>query len=230
LGRRSSRSEEGVVVVEGRSLLDQAVAAGWTVDELYVINGGDLPLRTGAEFTAQLAHGVMERVTTLETPPSVISVLAARPAAMPADATFVVVADRIGDPGNLGTIVRSAEAAGADAVVLTAGSVDPWNPKALRAAAGSSLRLPVMSGSLDDVRAAGLSVVGTSSHRGVPYSEIDLRGRVAIVVGNEAHGLADDAPVDTWATIPHQGPAESINVAMAATVLVFEVARQRRGS
>jgi RNA methyltransferase, TrmH family len=64
----------------------------------------------------------------------------------------------------------------------------------------------------------------------VPYSDIDLRGPVAIVVGNEAHGLADDAPVDTWATIPHHGPAESINVAMAATVLVFEVARQRRGS
>jgi TrmH family RNA methyltransferase len=112
--------------------------------------------------------------------------------------------------------------------VFTPGTVDPWNPKALRAAAGSSLRLPVVPGSLDDVRNAGLTIVGTSSHHGSAYCELDLVGPVAIAVGNEAHGLADDAPVDVWATIPHHGPAESINVAMAATVLVFEVARQRR--
>jgi TrmH family RNA methyltransferase len=178
----------------------------------------------------RLGIGVMARVATLETAPPVVAVLAQRPQELPASAGFVVVADQLGDPGNLGTIVRSAEAAGADAVVLTPGSVDPWNPKALRAAAGSSLRLPIVTAPLGVLRGSGITVLGTSSHRGLPYTQVDLTGRVAIVVGNEAHGLADDAPVDDWVTIPHRGPAESINVAMAATVLAFEVARQRRDS
>ena len=78
------------------------------------------------------------------------------------------------------------------------------------------------------LRAAGLSVLATSSHHGTAYTEADLTGRVAVVVGNEAHGMPDDAPADGWLTIPHAGAAESLNVAMAATVLAFEVARQRR--
>lgn len=177
----------------------------------------------------------MARVATLDTAPSVVAVVAMRPQSIPATADFLLVADQLADPGNLGTIARSAEAAGASAVALTPGSVDPWNPKALRAAAGSSLRLPVVVAELAQLGSDGWWLLGTSSHRGRPYTEVDLRGgeqgrRVAIVVGNEAHGLADDAPVHEWITIPHVGTTESINVAMAATVIAFEVARQRRRS
>ena len=80
----------------------------------------------------------------------------------------------------------------------------------------------------DALRAAGLRVLATSSHHGIVYTDADLTGPVAMVVGNEAHGVADDEPVDGWLTIPQAGAAESLNVAMAATVLAFEVARQRR--
>jgi RNA methyltransferase, TrmH family len=143
-------------------------------------------------------------------------------------AGFVVVADAVADPGNVGTILRSAEAAGADAVVLTAGSVDAFNPKAVRASAGALFHVPVvLVESIADVGAAGLRVVGTSSHRGRSYSDVDWTGRVAVVLGNESHGLADDAAVDEWVTVAHRGRAESLNVAMAATVLAFEIARQR---
>ena len=131
----------------------------------------------------------------------------------------------LADPGNAGTIIRSAEAAGADAVVLTPGSVDPYNPKVVRASAGSLFRIPVVEATLESL--SGYRRLGTSSHRGDRYTDPVYHGRVAVVVGNEAHGLDDDAAIDQWITIPHAGPAESLNVAMAATVLAFEVARQR---
>src|SRR4029079_1172833 len=134
-----------------------------------------------------------------------------------------VVAARLVDPGNAGPIIRSAEAAGADAVVLTPGSVDPFNPKVVRASAGSLFRVPVVTASLDSI---SLRRLGTSSHHGEDYTAVDLTAPVALVIGNEAHGLPDDAAVEGWVTIP--AAVESLNAARAATVLLFEAARQRR--
>jgi RNA methyltransferase, TrmH family len=222
LGRRSSRYEEGVFVVEGLTLLRQAVDAGWIVEGCYMSPGTSVDLDVAQH---ELAPNVIERVASTESPQPVLAVVAMRPAALPIDATFVLVADRLADPGNAGTIIRSAEAAGANAVVLTPGSVDPYNPKVVRASAGSLFRVPVVEAELESLSA--FRRLGTSSHRGDVYTDPVYHGRVAVVVGNEAHGLDDDAAIDQWITIPHAGPAESLNVAMAATVLVFEVARQR---
>ena len=154
-----------------------------------------------------------------------------------ATASFVVVLDAVADPGNLGTILRSAEASGADLVVLTPGSVDPYNPKVVRASAGALFHVPVVDATLDDVVASGLTTIGTTSHDAVgrtvvAHTEVDFTGRVALVMGNEAAGLPDDwtdssGPIRRWVTIPHVGRSESLNVAMATTVLAFEVARQR---
>ena len=144
--------------------------------------------------------------------------------------TFVVVADRLADPGNLGTILRSAEAAGVDAVVVTPGTVDAFNPKVVRASAGALFHVPVVDGDARRrARAAGLRLVGhVVAPRATPHTDADWSGRVAIVAGSEAHGLAADAAVDEWVRIEHRGRAESLNVAMAATVLCFEAARARR--
>jgi TrmH family RNA methyltransferase len=215
-----------VFVVEGPSLVAQAVEAGWEVEAQFV-EVGRSAVPCGAPVY-QLGPNVLDRVASTQTPQPVLAVVRMRPGGLPAGASFVIVADRIADPGNAGTIIRSAEAAGADAVVLTPGSVDVYNPKVVRAAAGSLFRLPAVEAGLEVVRAAGLRVLATSSHQGDVYSAVDLRGPVALVVGNEAHGVPDDAPVDGWITIPHAGAAESLNVAMAATVVAFEVARQRR--
>lgn len=225
MGRRSARTDEGVFVVEGASLLEQAVAAGWEVESQFVAPGAD-SVRCDAPLF-EFAPNVIERVASTEHPQPVIAVVHQRAAALPTAATFVMVADRLADPGNAGTIIRSAEAAGADAVVFTPGSVDPFNPKVVRATAGSLFRVPVVATGLQELRQHGLRVLGSSSHRGEVHTALDLTVPVAVVVGNEAHGVPDDAPVDAWVTIPHHGPAESLNVAMAATVLAFEVARQR---
>jgi RNA methyltransferase, TrmH family len=227
-------------VVEGPVLVREAVAAGWRVETQFVPAGSEAAVE-GAGPVAELADGVFERVAATESPQPPIAVVAMRAVADDALATasFVVVLDRIADPGNLGTILRSAEAAGAELVVLTANSVDPYNPKVVRASAGALFHVPVLSASIEEVAAAGLELLGTTSHgfvgrTVVPYTEADLTGRVAIVMGNEAAGLPDDwndtaGPVRSWITIPHAGRSESLNVAMATTVLVFEAARQRRG-
>ena len=87
--------------------------------------------------------------------------------------------------------------------------------------------MPVVVATIDELRNAGLRLIGTSSHRGRRHTEADWSGRIAIVVGNEAHGLDQDAPVDRWVSIEHRGRAESLNVAMAATILAFEADRHR---
>jgi RNA methyltransferase, TrmH family len=254
LGRRSARLEEGAFVVEGPSLVDHAVRAGWELEAVFVA-AGHWSYRPPAKDVAdapvhELAPNVMERVATTETPQPVLGVVRRRVSQLDqlADATFVVVADRISDPGNAGTMLRSAEAAGADAVVLTQGSVDPFNPKVVRSSAGALFEVPVVVDVAIDHVLETLSALpgrlrsfATTSHAqhspATPgarpvrrYTDVDLTGPCVIVVGNEAAGLTDDIAVDQWITVPHAGRAESLNVAMAATVVVFEVARQRRAS
>jgi TrmH family RNA methyltransferase len=186
----------------------------------------------------ELGPGVMEKVATTETPPAVVGTLALRTARLAVldTATFVLVGDHLGDPGNAGTLLRSAEAAGADAVVFTTGSVDVFNPKVIRASAGALFVVPiVVDVTLDEALATGRgrrtswgSTSHGAAHEAIPHTDADLVAACTLVVGNEARGLPSSAPVDRWITIPHGGRAESLNVAMAATVLAFEVARQRR--
>jgi TrmH family RNA methyltransferase len=211
--------------VEGGQLVREAVDAGWEVEAEFVTAGTTAV--TGSSALV-LAAGVIERVASTESPQPILAVVRIPPSSLDLAAVgLVLVADRIADPGNLGTILRSAEAAGVDGVVLTAGSVDPFNPKVVRASAGALFRVPVLDAGLASVHAAGLRTIGTSSHRGCAHVDADLTGRIALVFGNEARGLPDDAQVDEWVTIRHHGRAESLNVAMAATVLCFEAARQR---
>ena len=209
-------------------LIGEALAAGWDIEGEFVAPGAD-PVTSAPCHV--LADGVLERVASTEHPQPHLAVVrlpdGGADRALP-DGGFVVVLDQLNDPGNLGTVLRSSEAAGVAAVVLTPGSVDPFNPKVVRASAGALFHVPVVTATLDDVRAAGFRVVGTSSHQGDRHTRADWSGDVALVMGNEAHGLPDDAAVDAWVRIEHLGRAESLNVAMATTLLVFAAADARR--
>jgi TrmH family RNA methyltransferase len=206
-------------------LIAEAVAAGWVLEAEFVAPGAE-PVSAAPMF--ELADGVLERVASTEHPQPNLAVVGIPVARALSSRGFVVVVDQINDPGNLGTILRSAEAAGVDAVVLTPGSVDPFNPKVVRASAGALFHVPVVAATVDDLRSAGFRIVGTSSHQGDRHTEADWSGDVALVMGNEAHGLPDDAPVDAWVRIEHHGRTESLNVAMATTLLAFAAADARR--
>jgi len=230
--RRSERIEEGCFVVEGATLIAEAISAGWHIEEQFVtpdgmaVLGSDTPVHI-------LENGVLERVASTTSPQPVIAIVRRRTFGIDSikTAQWVVVADGISDPGNLGMIFRSAEAAGASAVVLTPGTVEAFNPKVVRASAGSMFYVPIV----EDVKtyklqSAGFRVIGTSSHDqdgSIDYTSANFTDRVAIVVGNEAHGLVDSSNIDQWVMVPHRGRSESLNVAMAATLVCFEVAKQR---
>ncbi len=242
IGRRSSRYDDGRFVVEGPVLVREAVAAGWKSIAQYVPADATDAAVDGAGEIVELAEGVFQRVGSTDAPQAPMAVFhmaSNDPGALDA-ADFVVVLDRVSDPGNLGTIIRSAEAAGVDLVVLTSGSVDPYSPKVVRASAGALFHVPVIVADPTDVAGAGFELIGTTSHDApgrtvAAHTATDLTGRVAIVLGNEAAGLPGDwtdavGPIRRWVTVPHRGRAESLNVAMATTVLVFEAARQRAAS
>jgi TrmH family RNA methyltransferase len=185
---------------------------------------------------SRLAPGVLERVAGTVTPQPLLAIAPWCDVPLDAvlEATFVVVCIDLRDPGNAGTVLRSAEGAGAEAVVLCDGSVEAFNPKTVRASAGSLFHVPVVQGGapeevLDRLGAAGLRRLGAAAAGGVPHTATDLTRPLALVLGNEAAGLPPGLAerLDGLVTVPLVGRSESLNVGMAAAVLCFEVARQR---
>jgi TrmH family RNA methyltransferase len=150
------------------------------------------------------------------------------------DAPLVVVAAGLQDPGNLGTVLRSAEAFGATGVVLAGKTVSAFNPKVIRASAGSVFRLPqVVMADADAVRelkTRSVRLLGTSSHKGTAIDEADFPGAVAIFIGNEGVGLSREIAnaLDVTVAIPHSPKVESLNAGVAASLILYEASRQRR--
>ena len=170
----------------------------------------------------RVGEGVLAKVGSVVAPQGVMATARIPELAPLTNTDFVVELAGVADPGNAGTIVRSAVAAGAQAVVFRPGSVDPWNPKTVRASAGALFRVPL------SVPAPVGERVGTDPHRGDPCDQVDLTGPLTLVVGNESHGLEQTAAADRWVSIPMAAGVESLNVASAAAILCFEIARQRR--
>jgi TrmH family RNA methyltransferase len=232
-------------VIEGPVLVAEALAAGLEVQELLVEPGTADELVTDARrrgVTVRLVTpGVLARSVDTATPQGVAAI-AARPEVDVATAVgaaakgpFALILVNVADPGNAGTLLRAAEAAGAAAVLFCGGSVDPCNPKCVRASAGALFHLPVSGGGdalvvLERLGQAGVRRAATAVRGGTPYDEVDLTGPVALVLGSEAHGVPAglDHLIDDRLTIPMVGRSESLNVAMAGSVLCFEALRQRR--
>jgi TrmH family RNA methyltransferase len=234
-GDRRARRDEGVFIAQGDVLVAEAMEAG-LVREIF-FREDHAPsdrLMAGSWSVHELDGRTFDSVNDTVSPRGSFAVCS-RPNGSRWDTgsneVWVLVAHGIQDPGNLGTILRSAEAAGARAVVVTQGTVDPWSPKAVRASAGAVMHLPVVEvAQLEDVVDLGFDLVGTTSHAKGGAENIwdaDLSGRVAVVVGNEARGLSGDESVHRWISIPHEGRAESLNVGMAASVVAMVVARSR---
>ena len=219
-------------MIEGPTLVADAVAAGVELLEIYAEPGAAVP--RGVEPT-MVEPGTLAAVTDAVTSQGIAAVarqpqpsLAEIPTAAP-----LLVCVAIGDPGNAGTLLRSAEGAGFGAVLFTSGSVDPFAPKCVRASAGSVFRVPVIKGEeaatvLDEVAATGRRRIGTRAADAPSLLDADVTGPVAIVLGTEAHGLPADVAshVDDWVSIPMAGRTESLNVAMAGTLLCYEVLRR----
>lgn len=237
LRRRNSRSEW--VVIEGPRAVGEAMAAGHQAETVVIpessVEAPEVVAVLDQLPTAATVLVVRDRAfdqLAPSTSPQPMMALVPRPQpSLPqlGPTAVVLVLVEIADPGNLGTLIRSADAVAADAVVVVGGA-DPWSPKALRSAAGSMLRIPVVArpsagDALDELKAQGLRTVGTNVRQGQPHHQGVVAPPVAIVVGSEAHGLDEELEVDDWAHIAMPGPTESLNAAMAGTLLLFEARR-----
>jgi TrmH family RNA methyltransferase len=257
LSRPSVRHSERAFVAEGAKIIEVALRSGRPIETLFVAaegagNAAVLAVVSEAANAGarvfDLGPGVMERVADTITPQPVCAVVAAvdvtlgplldRPerahetATQAADRLWLVCVD-IRDPGNLGSILRVSAASGVAGVIVCAGSVDPYNPKTVRASAGAIFQVPLVksddvSAALAQLRAAGCRLFGTTAGGGTNYLEVDFGGDVALVLGNEASGLPAELEeaLDGWVTIPMVGGTESLNVAMTAAVLCFEAVRR----
>jgi RNA methyltransferase, TrmH family len=241
-----ARRDEGAFVVEGPKGVGSALDRGAVLESAYVGPGADRAFRPLTSRLRELGipidelkEGVLERIGDTVTPQPVLAV--ASMTLTDLDALDregpVLVAVTVRDPGNAGTLLRSAEAAGCAGVVFCGNSVDPYAPKVVRSSAGAVFGIPVVEADqpvkvLDALGRQGrrrLAAVVTGGER---FDRVDLSGPVALVLGNETEGLPAelDASLDGRVTIPIEPQAESLNVGMAATVLAFEAARQRRAA
>lgn len=246
-GRRAARSEEGSFVIDGPVLLAEALDAGLSLEEVFAAPGADpavIDRCRRAGVTVQEIDGDVLRKAVDAVTPQAVATVAKRPEvtrseamALAGDGPLTVVLVDVSDPGNAGTLLRAAEASGAAAVLFCGDSVDPCNPKCVRASAGALFHLPVADGGdartvLEELGAAGVQTIATVVRSGVAYDQLDLTVPTAIVLGSEAHGLPAGVVRLATATcsIPMAGRSESLNVAMAGSVLAFESLRQRRAS
>lgn len=250
-GRRRSRVESGRFVVEGPVVVAELLAAGASLREVFVDLGTwsaaddrstvHTLVRNAVEAGVPvwgLESGVVASVADTDSPQGVLATAERRvvdPATVASVSGAVLVLVDVNDPGNAGTLVRAAEAAGAVGVVAAGTTTDLFGPKAVRAAAGSVVRVPIaehgdVSEVLDALRDAGRRVIASVVAGGATPEAVDLVGPVAILVGSEAHGLAPEVVdrCDATVTIPMASSVESVNVAVAGAVMLFESARQRR--
>lgn len=235
-----ARREEQLLVAEGVRLCEEALASGWPART--VIYTTDLSERGVAlldDFAAkgaaleQVSEQVMRSASDTQTPQGILAVLPQRSLPLPQTLELVFIPDSVRDPGNLGTMLRTAEAAGVSAVLLPPETVDVYAPKVVRAAMGAHFRLPIISLSWNEIKsriqAAGLRLLVATAGMGTPYTQADLSSPLALVIGSEAEGAGQKAHLlaDELVQIPMPGRTESLNAAIAAGILLFESVRQR---
>jgi TrmH family RNA methyltransferase len=233
----------GMVAIEGDHLLEEALRSGMVLKTVFVSERREVPkiVPRGVEVM-RLTEEVFRSVVETQSPQGVAALLV--PPVWVLDdvmgsgegSPLILIAVGLQDPGNLGTLVRSAEAFGATGVLATPGTVSAWNQKALRASVGSVFRVPVVAveaSEMQGLKERGVRLIAAVGSDGVDVTaahEMDFSGACAVMIGNEGAGLAAEwmEMSDARVTIPCPGPVESLNAAVAGSLLLYEASRQRR--
>ena len=235
---------EGYLAVEGVRMIEEAIRSGLRFQAIFFSEAGSgqatrlLPQIGSQVEILLLPDEVFVSAVSTESPQGVAALVKLRPHKFEellesASDSLLVVVGGIQDPGNLGTIIRSAEAFGARAVLLGEKTVSHFNPKAVRGSAGSIFREPLLrvklAESITALKQQGMRVLATSSHKGKPLQEADFTGAAMMVVGNEGAGVPAEilSMANELVTIPHSPRVESLNAGIAASILLYEAARQR---
>jgi TrmH family RNA methyltransferase len=238
LTMRKHRVTAGRLVIEGARLIDDALAANvrpdWILRAERLSSRAQETLRRARSAGIEVfeaSESVLKACSDTASPQGLLAVVPFPRLAWPRDPGLVVIADTLRDPGNLGTLLRSAAAAGVDGMVLAPGTVDVYNPKVVRGAMGAHFRLPILEADwkviADRVRGMNIYLAAAGSERA--YTEINWTNPTALIIGGEAEGASPAAVKLTTIrlSIPLERGVESLNAAVAASVLLFEAKRQR---
>jgi TrmH family RNA methyltransferase len=227
LRRSRERRRSGLFVAEGPREVERARAAGLRIVETF---HAPALLDWPDPDAEPVSERVLRKMAYRAEPEGVLAVVEAPRRELPRDGTLYLVAVGIEKPGNLGAMARSADAAGADALVVAEAEADPWNPNAIRASTGAVFTMPVVEATLDDVCALGVALVAAVPDAATPHTRADLARPAAIAVGAEDAGLpaAWREAADVEVSIATRGrTVDSLNAATAAAILLFEAVRQR---
>ena len=241
---RGEPTSDGYCAIEGTRILEEAIRSGLRFRAVFFSQSAEnkaerlLPQMGAHVETLLLPDKLFATAVPSESPQGVAALVRWKEFSLDdvlakAQSGPLLAIAGVQDPGNLGTILRSAEAFDAASVVLGEGTVSPFNPKVVRASAGSVFRLPLARTKLDAAvarfREHGLRLIGTSSHKGVPVDQAKLDGPLVIFVGSEGAGLPRDlvSQMDELIVIPHSSRVESLNAGVAASIVLYEAARKR---
>ncbi|MCS7282716.1 MAG: RNA methyltransferase [Anaerolineae bacterium] len=241
--RRRVRQRERRFVVEGIRLCEEAARAGFRPHFVFYTDQARQDERALSLLShweragvpcEEVSPEVMEACSDTETPQGLLAVVPIPELPFPQRPTLLLILDRIRDPGNLGTILRTAWAAGVEGALLAPGTVDATNPKAVRAGMGAHFHLPLLAADWEEIPllVEGCRVYLADARGELSYTDADWTSRVALIVGGEAEGAGNQARALARATvaIPMAAGVESLNTAVAAAVLLFEAVRQRRAA
>ena len=240
LGRPKERREANAFVVEGIRLIEEAVTAGWKFQ--FALYSDGLNERGQDLLKVLIAHRIdveevagdlLQKVSDTETPQGILAVLEFTNLKIPASPNFILIPDQVRDPGNLGTLIRSAAAAGVQALFLPDETTDALAPKVVRSGMGAHFRLPIHVLTWDQIRENTKDMeVYLADMEGISFWETDLRKPLALIVGGEADGASEEARklATQKISIPMAGNVESLNAGVAGSVVMFEVVRQRKQS
>jgi TrmH family RNA methyltransferase len=234
------RQAEQVIVIEGVRLLEEAQDSNWVIRSIYYADtlsdrGMNLvnTFRDSETRLDTVSSNVMQAISDTKNPQGILAVIEMRSIPVPDQPDLLLILDGVRDPGNLGTIIRTAAAAGVQAVYLTPGTVDAFSPKVLRAGMGAHFRLPIHSASWIDIcsqiKGANLHAYLAISESGEFYYDSDFQRALVLIIGGEAEGASKTAiqVSDSQVQIPMPGGGESLNASVAAGILLFEIAHQR---
>jgi TrmH family RNA methyltransferase len=238
LGRAKERREAGLFVAEGVRLVEEAVSSNWKFQFVLFSDGLNergkelLKTLTAHQIEVEEVSGdLLQNLSETETPQGILAVLQLIQLPIPTSPNFIVITDQIRDPGNLGTLLRSAAAAGVQAVIIPPETTDPFSPKVVRAGMGAHFRLATHSTTWDSIRAytKGLQIY-LADMDGQSCWETDLGQPLTLIVGGEAEGASEQARklANRKISIPMIGKMESLNAGVAGSILMFEVVRQRK--
>jgi len=231
--RRSFRRKEGAFAAEGPKLLDEALRWGGDVEAVIAASGVELPELSPHTRVAEVPDGLLDSIADTESPQGVVFICKGKSLEIPdrlAGQRYLLL-DGVQDPGNVGTIWRTADAFAADGLILCNGCADPWNPKTVRSTMGAVFRLPAYEGALETaaekLAQANIPLYATALREDTEDVRVVPLGKAAVMIGSEGHGVSPLALELCQKTIriPMMARCESLNAAVAATIVLWEMAR-----